>query len=300
MNYPIIAIVGAGAVGTTTAFALMLERIPASLILVDVDEKRCRGEILDLSDADAFTHSPNISQGTLSDLNQADIIIIAAGARQKKGQTKPELIDENRKVIEAIFSKSKLKKEALVILVTNPVDALTRCTQEITGLPHNQVFGSGTILDTQRLRGYLSDALSIGEAAIHAYVLGEHGDTQFAAWSTASIGGVPLVSFPGVTQKLLDDIEEKTRNHVYEIISCKGATYFGVAACVATIVHTILSDRKWVMPISCYQDDYQVCLSMPAVVGRSGVEKILRPSFNQQEKQKLEKTLAALQKIQRC
>jgi len=288
MKHKKIAIIGAGAVGSTTAYALVLKNIITEVILVDIDEKRCQGEILDLSDALSFCDASKIRSGTTQDAAQADIIIIAAGIRQKPKQTRIELITTNRSIISAILEQIRpINLHAIIIMVTNPVDILTLDAQQFSGLPRNQVFGSGTFLDTQRLCGILAKKLNITEQSISAYVLGEHGDTQFPAWSSAHIANIPLLNFPLVNQENLNQIAEETRKKAYEIIDCKGATHYGIAACVATMCQAIIFNQKLVMPLSCYIPSFDVCLSMPAVLGENGIENILPIPLNEKEQQQL-------------
>lgn len=299
MNYQRVSIIGAGVVGSTTAFALISRNIPVSITLVDVDETRCHGEILDLSDAGTFSHAPAIEETTFADAGKADIIVIAAGARQKPNQKRTELIAENRVIMKKIIEGiAPINPNAIIIVVSNPVDALTRYIQTIAQLPLNQIFGSGTLLDTQRLRTHVAKKVGLAEESVHAYVLGEHGDSQFAVWSSAMIDETPIAKFPGITQKLLNEIEQSTQNQAYEIIKCKGATYYGIASCVATLCNNIINDSKQIVPLSCYISEYDVCMSMPVVLGRAGIEKIIPVSFNKQEQEKLQRSIAMLKEMQ--
>lgn len=283
-----IAIIGAGAVGSTTAYALVMRGIASHIMLVDLNEKRCQGEVQDLFDAAAIQGITDVTMGTLKGAGQANIIIIAAGVPQKPGQTRLELLQTNHKVIGSIVEGMKpFKKDAIIIVVTNPVDILTRYVQEISGLPRTQVFGSGTFLDTQRLRGFIGKRLDINPSSIHAYVLGEHGDSQFVAWSTAHIGGAPVAQFTELPQAELEAIAVKARRKAYEIIECKGFTSFSVAACVATYCYDILADAKRVVPVSCFIDSLGVCLSMPAVLGRNGIQEVMQEPLNTQEQKQL-------------
>lgn len=292
-----IAIIGAGAVGSSIAYALILRNVVAEIILVDIDEKRCKGEILDLSDA-LFWSTAKIKNGNAQDAAQADIIIIAAGARQKPNQPRTELIKTNQSIIAAIIEQIRpINRHAIIIIVTNPVDILTLDAQKFSGLPRNQVFGSGTFLDTQRLCGILSKKLNIAIQSIDAYILGEHGDTQFPVWSTANIAGIPILNFPQINTKVLNQIAEETRKKAYEIISCKGATYYGIAACIATICQTIILNQKLVIPLSCYISSFNICLSMPATLGAEGIEQILPVPLNEIERQQLVRSAEYLQKM---
>lgn len=288
MKLPKIAIIGAGDVGTTTAYALILQNINAEIILADINEVRCRGEVLDLSDAVALCGQSQIRNGTSQDVQQADIIIIAAGARQKPGQTRIELFDANKKVITEIINQIKpLKTHAIIIMVSNPLDPLTLLAQKISGLPRNQVFGTGTFLDSQRLRELISHKTGVDEKSIHAYILGEHGDTQFPVWSSAHIAGTPLLDFMQNTEKDLDAIAQAVKHKAYEIIACKGATFFGIATCVSAICRTILLDEKRVTPLSCYVEKFGVCLSMPVILGAHGIEQIIDIPMNEKEQKQL-------------
>ena len=282
-----IAIIGAGAVGSTTAYALILHNITADIRLIDIDEVRCRGEILDLSDALPFSNVPQIESGTSEYARNADIIIIAAGARQKPGQKRTELVETNKKVISSIMQQiTPLQKEAIIIMATNPVDVLTLHAQNLAGLPRNQVFGSGTFLDTQRLRGILAHKLNIAEQSIHAYILGEHGVTQFPAWSCAYIGGIPITDFK-LDKKELDLISVQTRDKVQEIIAGKQAAYYGIATCVAAICRTIINNQRRVTPLSVFIEQFGVSLSLPTVLGERGVEQILEQPLDKEEQEKL-------------
>lgn len=298
MKHSKIAIIGAGFVGSTTAYALLLQNIAAEIILVDINEIRCRGEILDLSDALSFDGTSQIRSGSAQDAAQADIVIIAAGKPQKINESRPELLAANTEIINAVFKEIKpINPQAIVIIITNPVDLITYQAQQIAGLPRNQVFGSGTFLDTQRLRSIVSHKLTISEQSVDAYILGEHGDTQFAAWSSAKVGGIPVLDFPGITEKDLQTMATEVRNKAYEIISCKGATYYGIAACVARMCKAIIFDQKLVLPLSVYTEKFGICLSMPVVLGENGVEETLSLPLNNNEEKKLDESAKTLKML---
>lgn len=298
MQYPTIAIVGAGRVGSTTAFALMLKNSAHEIILVDVNKQHCAGQIHDLSDVLSFSDTAKIRAGTFADAAQAHIIIITAGKAQAPGQSRPDLLATNKKIVCQIISDmGTLHKDALIIVVTNPVDAITLCAQECSALPRNQIFGSGTHLDSQRLRGALSRKLSIAEQSIDAYVLGEHGETQFPVWSAAHIDGTPLKSFNELDGATLEAIAHETKNKAYEIIKCKGATFYGIAGCVADICESIVYDQKRVLPLSNYQENFGICLSTPVVLGQKGIERAVPIELNEREQEQLEASAAHLQKL---
>lgn len=298
MNQTKIAIVGAGAVGTTAAYALMLTNTPADILLVDVDTTRCAGEIMDLQDVAPLCHARNVMSATLNTLKEADIIIIAAGKRQETGQSRIQLVDANKAVISSIFEKAgKLKSSALIIMVSNPLDILTYYAQKISGLPHNQVFGTGTFLDSLRMRQLIAQEVGVDTASINAYILGEHGDCQFPAWSCAEIGGKPVTEFEYLSTKMLASIAQKTRDKAYEIIACKGSTFYGIATCIARICQAIVSDEHLVVPLSCYQECLDIYLSMPAVLGRQGILKIIDIPLNEHETTQLHQCANQLKKI---
>lgn len=292
-----IAIFGAGNVGAATAFALMLKNIAAEIMLIDSNEIRCRGEILDLQDALSFCETSRIIGGTAQDARNADIIIIAAGAKQKKGQSRLALIETNKKVFDSIFNELKpINKNTIIIVVTNPVDALTLHAQKLSGLPRNQVFGTGTLLDSMRLRVLLAEKLQISDQSIQAFIIGEHGNSQVPVWSSAQAEGTPLVNFKEINQKDLNIIAQKTRNKAAEIISCKEATYYGIAACITHICESILFDQRLILPLSVYQKEFDVCLSMPVVLGRKGIEKEINIQLNKNEKVALGKSAEQIKK----
>ncbi|TET34511.1 L-lactate dehydrogenase [Candidatus Dependentiae bacterium] len=296
MKHTKISIIGAGAVGSTIAYALILKNIAAEICLVDVNEiKRC-GEILDLSDALSFGATALIHGETAKNAGKSDIIIIAAGKRQEPGQDRIALLDANKKIIKSILQEIQpINKESIIIMVTNPVDILTLYAQELVNHPRSQLFGSGTFLDTQRLRGLLSQKIHIAEQSIHAYILGEHGDTQFPAWSCARIAGIPLQDF-SLTENDLERIARETRDKASEIIKCKGATFYGIATCVAALCRTIIFDQKRVTPVSCYLEQYDLCMSVPVVLGKNGVDSILQLPLNKREKEQLNQSAEAIRK----
>ncbi len=294
MKHTKISIIGAGAVGSTIAYALLLKNIAAEICLVDIDETRCQGEILDLEDALSFCDPSIIRSETSKDAGQSDIIIIAAGKRSEPGQDRIAPLKANKKIIKSILEEIQpLNKDAIIIMVTNPVDILTLYAQELINHPRSQIFGSGTFLDTQRLRRLISEKIGIAEQSIHAYVLGEHGDTQFPAWSCARVAGITLKEF-GLSNKDLETIAKKTRKKAYEIIKCKGATFYGIATCVAALCRTIIFDQKRVTPVSCYLEQFDVCISVPVVLGKNGIERLLQLPLNEKEKEQLKESAQAI------
>ncbi len=292
-----ISVIGAGAVGATTAYALLLKNISADILLVDVNESRCAGEVLDLHDILSFSKSSSIKIGTFAQAGQSDIIIICAGARQEPGQSRTELLQANKKIISGIISSMQpINDNAIIIVVTNPLDVLVRHILQQTKLPKSQIIGSGTFLDSQRLRGLIGKRLGISQQSIHAYVLGEHGDSQFVAWSSAVVGGTCIKEI-GMSQEELEAIAQQAQQTAYDIIACKGSTYYGIATCVAEICQAIIADQRKIIPVSSYHEQYDVCFSLPSVIGRNGIEQIIDIPLDANEQSELQKSINALKSL---
>lgn len=286
-----IAIIGSGDVGSTIAYTLLLKNAASSITLIDIDEKRCRGQLLDLSDSLLQSKVTHLKMGDYTEAKHADIVIVCAGARQLVGQTRAALLETNKNIIETIINKiTPLKQNACLIMVTNPVDVLTQLARTLSNLPPHQVFGSGTILEGVRLRNLIAQKLAICPSSIHAYILGEHGPAQFPAWSISSIGGIPIEKFPGINTSMLNEYAQQAQKRVYEIIECKGATYYGVTAAVVTMCENILYDRKQLLPLSCFVESLNTCVSVPAIVGKYGIESTLEKTLNAQEQKLLEQS----------
>lgn len=289
-----IAIIGSGAVGSTTAYHLILKDIASQIMLVDINQNKCRGEVEDLADVSHFANS-TVTMASLEEAGQADIAIIAAGIPQKPGQSRRDLLPVNKQIVEDIIQGMKpLNEKLILIIVTNPVDYLTYCALKISGLKDNQVFGSGTLLDSQRLRYAISQKLHINQQAIQVSILGEHGDSQVCVWSNGNINGIPLQHF--LTQYELSDLAKNAKNKAYSIIEYKGATVFGIASCIATYCENIIYDTKQIVPVSCYSEKYDLCISIPTVLGRNGIERKLMPVLSEQESEQWQKSIALLRK----
>jgi len=274
-----IAIIGAGAVGSTAAYAATLRNLAAEIVLIDINEAKEEGEVMDLRDGLCFVETGCVKGADLKDAKDADIIVITAGLPQKPGETRLDLIKKNKTILTSIFKQiGKLKPTTIVLMIANPVDVLTYLAQEITKLPKNQIFGSGTNLDTARLKTVLGKHLSVSPQNIHGYVLGEHGDTEFVAWSTVSIGGIKAVEFKELTKALKQQIEKSVRQEAYEIINRKGATFYGIGLVIADILEAILYNQHKLMPLSVRVSNWNgandICIGVPAVLGRNGVEKV--------------------------
>lgn len=302
-----IAIIGAGQVGATTAYTLLLSGLVSELVLIDLNEKRTHGEMLDLAHGMPLCPPAEIKAGTYSDCANADIVIITAGANQKPGETRMDLIKKNIAVFSSIVSQVvHYAPHAILLVVTNPVDVLTYVTLKLSGLPANQVIGSGTVLDTSRLRYLLSRHTGVDPRNIHTYVLGEHGDTELPVWSLTSIAGMKMDEYcqicrncnRSLSQIAREEFLEQVRNVAYTIIDEKGATYYAVALAVRRIVEAILRDEQSILTVSSlltgqYGID-EVCLSLPTVVSVSGVKEILPIRLSDDELGKLRASANAL------
>lgn len=288
-------IVGTGNVGASVGYCLINQRTAVSeLVLTDINMEDAEGEAMDLRDTLAVSPSfMKISAGTYKDAGDCDIIIITAGAPQKPGETRMDLLKKNAAIFKDMIDQiMESGFNGIFIVVSNPMDVLTYLTWRYSGLPAEQVIGSGTILDSARLRYRISERLGVSPKSVHAFQIGEHGDTEFALWSLSNLGGQPLSDF--LKQNELDEIEEFARKEAYEIINKKGATYYGIGACVTKLVNCILGDEKRVLPVSSYDDFAGVYNGFPAVVGRHGIVRRLELQLTEAEGIKFQKSNNAL------
>ncbi|ORX91585.1 l-lactate dehydrogenase-like protein [Clohesyomyces aquaticus] len=288
-----IAILGCGDVGSTLAYTLILNPICSEVILVDPKTALLEAQVRDLNDA---TYRGNtgtkVRAGTHKDAGQADIVVITAGAKQKIGESRLSLLSRNLYILSSIFSSmSPINPDTILLLVANPVDILTYFAQRLSGLPASQVIGTGTTLDSGRLRGVLAQKTEVSPNSIDAYVLGEHGDSQFIAWSSILIGTAPLrLALPnGITPEFKEEIATHTRGAAAAIIAAKGCTAYGIGNMAASICKYILFDQRTVRPISFYQPELGCCLSMPAVLGRKGIIQSMPIVLDEEEQMELEK-----------
>ncbi len=294
-----ISIIGAGYVGSTTAFSLLKESLASEITLVDINKEKLEGEALDLANGLVYTNVSKITYSTNYKVTKdSDIIIITAGANQKPGETRLQLTDKNVKILEGIIKNTeKYNKKAIYIIVSNPVDILTYKAKKMIKNSKKRVLGTGTSLDTARLKYYISEKLKVNTKNVHAYILGEHGDSSFPVYSTANVSGRALKEL--CTEKELEECYKKTKNSAYEIINKKGATYYAIALTVTNIVKTIINDEKTIMPVSTIPEEYgikDVCLSVPCIIGKNGVEKVFKIKLNSKEKKLLEKSRKTLKK----
>ena len=301
------AVIGCGFVGSSTAFALMEGGIFNELVLIDVDHSRAEGEAMDISHGVPFAKPMKIYAGTYDDIVDASIIIITAGAAQKPGETRLQLVQKNVAIFKSIIPEiAKRKCEGVLLIVSNPVDILTYVAQKLSGFPAQRVIGSGTVLDTARLKAKLGDHLDVDSRVVHAFIIGEHGDSELAAWSSAMVSGVPLSKFCEMRGHFNHDqserhIQETVKNAAYEIINRKKATYYGVAMAVRRICEVIARDEKSILSVSSLMEGQygltDVCLSMPAIVGKDGVEEKIPISLDEDEITNLMASARALKAI---
>ena len=290
-----VMIVGTGNVGASIGFCLVNQRTAVSeLVLTDINMEDAEGEAMDLRDTLAVSPSfMKIRSGTYKDAGDCDIIIITAGAPQKPGETRMDLLKKNS----AIF-KDMIKQimdsgfNGIFVVVTNPMDVMTYLTMRYSGLPPEQVIGSGTILDSARLRFRISERIGVAPKSVHAFQIGEHGDTEFALWSTANLAGLPIDKVLKADER--KEIEDFARNEAYDIIKKKGATYYGIGACVTKLINCILGDEKRILPVSSYDDFSDVYYGFPAIVGRHGVIRKLDLKLTEKEGIKLQKSINAI------
>ncbi len=302
-----VAIIGCGFVGSSTAFALMESGLFSEIVLIDVDHSRAEGEAMDISHGVPFVKPMKIYAGDYDDIVDASIIIITAGAAQKPGETRLQLVQKNVAIFKSIIPEiSKRKCEGVLLIVSNPVDILTYVAQKLSGFPVNRVIGSGTVLDTARLKSRLSEHLDVDSRTVHAFIIGEHGDSELAAWSSATVSGVPLSKFCEMRGHFNHDeserhIQEMVKNSAYEIIERKKATYYGVAMAVRRICEVIARDEKSILSVSSLMEGQyglrDICLSMPTIVGADGVEEKVPISLDEDEITKLMASAQALKDI---
>lgn len=293
INYRKVAVVGCGFVGSSSAFALMESGLFSEMVLIDATKAKAEGEALDISHGLPFAKPMQIYAGEYEDLSDASLIVVTAGAGQKPGETRLDLVKKNIGIFKTIIPEiSKRNRDAILLIVANPVDILTYATVKLSGYPEARVFGSGTVLDTARLKYLLGEHLQVDSRSVHAFVIGEHGDSEIAAWSSANVSGVPLNDFCEMRghynhEESMKRIAEDVKNSAYQIIEKKNATYYGIAMSVKRICEAIVRDEKSVLPVSCIQHDNHgisdVALSMPHIVGKDGIEGVVPISLSEEE-----------------
>ena len=299
-----IGIVGAGGVGSATAFALMMRGVAGEIVLVDLNKARAEAEAADIAHATTFSNASRISAGEYSDLKDANIVIITAGANQKPGQTRTDLLEINVKIFKTIVSEIvKYAPNCIIIVASNPVDVMAHVTLELSGFPKERVIGSGTVLDTSRFRALMGEYLGVSPQSVHASVLGEHGDSEVLVWSNAEAAAVNVMQFAKDINKPIDEafiaqMENDVINAAYKIINGKGSTFYGIAGCLSRICRAIGKDERAIFTVSSLQKDVEgikdVFTSYPTVIGKHGIETVIHPELSSDEHKRLKKSISTI------
>jgi len=292
-----VVIIGCGNVGMSYAYALLNQRTYVNeLVLIDLDMERVIGEVMDLNHCLAFAPSPiSIKAGDYSDCCDASIVCIAAGANQNPGETRMDLINKNSVIFKSIIENVvKSGFSGIFLIATNPLDVMTYITYKYSGFSPNKVIGSGTSLDTARLRYMIGEKLDINPKNIHAYVIGEHGDSEFVPWSNANISLQNIRDY--LTDDELDEIYVNVRDAAYDIIDRKGSTHYGIGACLVRITNAILGDENSIITISTYDSDNDVFIGSPAILNKSGVKKKIYIKLNKSEEEKLQNSIDVIKR----
>ncbi|GFR34700.1 L-lactate dehydrogenase [Thermobrachium celere] len=302
-----VSIIGSGFVGSTTAFSIAMSGIAQEIVLIDINKDKAEGDALDIGHGIPLMSPANIYAGDFKDVKNSEIIIITAGANQKPGETRLDLVKKNVAIFKDMIPKLvEVNKDAIYLIVTNPVDILTYVTLKISGLPKHKVIGSGTVLDSSRFRYLLSSHYGVDPRNVHGYIIGEHGDSEIAAWSLTNVAGAPIDHFCQICEhpcngKFKEEILEEVRNSAYKIISKKGATYYAVAVAVKRIVECIARDEKSILTVSSVLNGQygvnDVALSVPTIVGSNGIEKVLELPLSNEEMAKFNKSAEIMRSV---
>ncbi len=293
-----ITIVGAGYVGSTIAYAVMNQGFASRISLVDIDKEKAEGEAMDLNHGAPFVKPVKVTSGGYEECKNSDVVVITAGASQEPGESRMDLVNKNTEIFKNIIPNiTNHAEEAKILVVTNPVDILTYVAEKLSDLPTGHVLGSGTVLDTSRLRYLIGDHCDINTSNVHSYVIGEHGDREVVTWSLTNFGGVPFDRYCSNCSKncnrplFKDRISESVKNAAYEVIDRKGATNYAVGLAVSRILEAILEDERTMLTVSSVLSGQyglkNVALSLPSIVGSNGVEKVLTHDLSEEEEKKL-------------
>lgn len=306
-SMPKIAIIGSGDVGTTIAYTLQLSGLITEIVLIDTNQELVQGQVMDMNHGLFFVPPVHIYSGDYSDSGDADVIIITAGTRQKTGESRLELVDRNAQICRTIIEQIKpYNSKGVFLIVTNPVDIMTQVVIEYSGLPKHQILGSGTVLDSARFRYYLSRNCHVDARNVHAYVIGEHGDSEVFLWSQVRIAGTPLEIFCKKCAIACNSIDKKmivesVKNSAYHIIEAKGATNYGVSLAVRRITEAVIRDENSVLAVSTWLGGGygldEVCLSVPCIINQKGIAQIVETKLNQSEENDLKKSAEILRNI---
>jgi L-lactate dehydrogenase len=302
-----VVLVGTGFVGSSYAFAMLNQGVAEELVLVDLNKDKSEGDAMDLNHGMAFAPSQTkIWFGSYADCEHADLVVLCAGANQKPGETRLDLVEKNTKIFKSIVDEIMASGfDGIFLVATNPVDILTYAVWKFSGLPKERVIGSGTILDTARFRFLLGDYFKVDTRNVHAYIIGEHGDTELPVWSHADIGGKPIANMMKEQEQFKhDDLEQiflNVRDAAYHIIQRKGATYYGIAMGLVRLTKAILHDENSILTVSAqlngeygHEDIY---IGVPAVVNRSGIREVVELSLNEEEQKKFDHSVEVLRKV---
>ena len=288
-----VGIIGAGSVGAATAFALIMRGVARKVVLIDANEKKAQAEAMDIAHAAPFAYANKVKAGTYADLEGAEVVIVTAGANQKPGETRIDLLGRNAKIFESIIPQiAQHAPNTILIITSNPADIMTEVAIKLSGFPRERVIGSGTVLDTSRFRTLLGYHLGVSPKSIHANVLGEHGDSEVLIWSNGDAGSVQieelaLMENKPLTAEVKAQIDDCVRNAAYKIIEGKGATYYGIAGVLCQICQAISNNEYAILTVSSHHDDVEgvknVCLSLPTVVGKRGIHGVIYPKLSESE-----------------
>jgi len=302
-----VVVVGAGFVGATFAYSLLQSGLASEIVLIDANRAKAEGEAMDINHAVPLARPARVWAGDYSDCAGAAVTVVTAGSAQRPGETRLALTARNVEIFRSIIPQiAQTNPNGIILIATNPVDVLTYASWKMSGLPRERVIGSGTILDTARFRYLLSQYFQVDARSVHAYIIGEHGDSEVPVWSLANIAGMRLPVYCEQNnlhciEADLQDIFQQTRDAAYHIIERKGATYYAIGMGLLRIVEAILRDQSTVLSVSSYIDEYyginDVCLSLPSVVDRGGIEQVLRLKLNTEEQLGLRNSANLLRKM---
>ncbi|WP_394264332.1 L-lactate dehydrogenase [Anaerococcus octavius] len=306
MKDSLVILIGDGAVGSSFAYSSSLLGVGRELGIIDINEERVEGDVLDLTDALSFTYPKKVYKAEYADCKDAEVVVITAGIPQKPGETRLQLVDKNLVIFKDMIGKVVASGfDGIFVVASNPVDVTTYATMKYSGFPANKVIGSGTTLDTSRFKKQIGDLLDVDYRSVHAYIMGEHGDTEFPVWSNANVGGLSIEEWksthPNISQESLDAAFDKTVNAAYEIINKKGATFYGIGTALSSIVRAILNDENTVFLTSSYLNGEfglkDIHIGVPTVIGKSGVAHIIEVPLSDKEQEQLEHSARTLREI---
>lgn len=297
-----VSIIGAGFVGSATTLAIAESGIASDIVLVDINQEKAKGEALDIAHGAAFIKTVDITSGDYKDTANSDIVVITAGLAQKQNETRLDLISKNYEIFKQMIPKIvRYSPNCILLVVSNPVDILTYFTYKLSGLPSSRVIGSGTVLDTSRLRYSLSQIFDLDARNVHGYIIGEHGDSEFPVWSSLSIGPLSIQEYCKREQvdfeEIKNNVTHSVKNAAYEIINSKGYTNYAIGIAVRRIVEAILRDERSILTISTYNAIDDVYYSVPNIVGRSGQIMKICPEFNEEEQALLDESKKILKEV---